>query len=230
MKSQTIPLKAPAANNRTRLSRALFVIVLVLFGSISAHAQQAGTMTPGQLVSLLQKGGLIVYIRHAATDHSQSDTDLSDFSNCSLQRNLSEQGKRESTDMAIAIRALRIPVGEVLSSPYCRSVDTAEIVFGRYEIVDNMQATFYTDKGKTQELADFLRAQISTKPASGMNTVLVGHTANLRDVTQVWPKPEGVAHVFEPLGAGQYRHLGRILPTDWPQLYKINEIRPVTAQ
>ncbi len=222
MTSQTTPLEAKVANNRTRLGQALFVIVLVLFGNISAHAQQAETMQPEQLVTRLQQGGLILYVRHAATDHSQSDTDLSDFSKCSLQRNLSAEGKQESRDMGTAIRALGIPVGKVLSSPYCRCIDTAKNAFGRYEIRNDMQATFYTDIARTQEFADFLRTQISTKPAPGMNTVLVGHTANLRDVTEVWPKPEGVVHVFEPLGAGKFRHLGRILPTDWPHLYKIN--------
>lgn len=209
-----------AANTCKKLACTLFVAALFFFVSLSAHAQQTGTMTPQQLVPLLQKGGLILYIRHAATDHSQSDRDLSDLTKCNLQRNLSEQGKQESMAMSTAIRALRIPVDMVFSSPYCRCVDTARIVFGRYEILNDMQATFYTDKVQTKRLADFLRMQLSAIPAKGMNTVLVGHTANLREVTKVWPKPEGVTHVFEPQGAGQYRHLGRILPTDWPSLIK----------
>lgn len=216
--SQINSRTAAAERPFTQLWCALLIITLVSVSGLSAHAQQAGTMTPEQLVPPLQKGGLILYIRHAATDHFQSDTDLSDFANCDLQRNLSEQGKRESTVMASAIRSLQIPVGEVLSSPYCRCVDTARIVFGKYEVHDDMQATFYTDKAQTRKLADFLRIQLSTIPVTKSNTVLVGHTANLREVTGVWPKPEGVAHVFEPLGAGNYRHLGRILPTEWPSL------------
>jgi phosphohistidine phosphatase SixA len=197
------------------------ICLLVSFqflASVAASAQQSGTMPAQELVSELRKGGLILYVRHAATDHSQSDKDLSDLSKCELQRNLSEQGRRESEAMGAAIRSLGIRIGKVFTSPYCRCVDTAEIAFGRYEKLDSMRATFFTDEALTRELTSYLRAQLTTVPQPGTNTVLVGHTANLKEVTDVWPKPEGVAHVFRPDGQGGFSHLGRILPTDWPML------------
>ncbi|MBO6519451.1 MAG: histidine phosphatase family protein [Rhodospirillales bacterium] len=201
-----------------KLKLVLYALVIGLCVVPVAGAQQTGALTPAQLVAMLQKGGLILYVRHAATDHSQSDKDLSDFSNCRLQRNLSDQGKREIAEMRDAIRALGIPIGSVYTSPYCRCVDTAKIGFGEYQILDEMRATFYTDKTDTAALSAFLKKQLSSKPRPGTNTVLVGHTANLRDVTSVWPKPEGVTHVFEPLGSNGYRHLGRIPPVEWKNI------------
>lgn len=203
---------------RSKLKIALCAFLLCLGTAQTTAAQQSGTLTPAQLLPLLQKGGLILYVRHAATDHSQSDKDLSDLSQCHLQRNLSDQGKRESEQMRDAIQTLGIPVGQVFTSPYCRCVDTAKITFGEYEIVNEMRATFFTNRAESAALGAFLRKRLSTKPEPGTNTVLVGHTANLRDVTNVWPKPEGVAHVFEPLGADGFRHLGRIAPVEWPKL------------
>lgn len=185
-------------------------------------AQQSGSLTPQELVALLQQGGYVLYARHAATDHSQSDQDLSDLRRCALQRNLSEQGKRESMEMGAAFKRLDIKVDEVFSSPYCRCVDTAQIAFGRYKIVDEMRATFFTNEEETKQLIAFLRMQLSKMPRDGHNTVLVGHTANLQDLTEVWPKPEGVAHVFRPLGEAGFEHLGRITPTDWNSLAATN--------
>ena len=196
-----------------------FAIVAVAMAiAASGGGARADDMTAKELATLLKAGGLIMYVRHAATDHSQSDVDVTDLGNCAMQRNLSEQGKEESRRMAAAIAELGIPVGEVYSSPYCRTVDTARLVFGRYTIEDGLTATFYTDAAETARIGTALRRMLSTVPEGAVNTVLVGHTANLSDVTKVWPKPEGVVHVFRPLGAGGFRHLGRIEPMDWTRL------------
>ena len=192
--------------------------ILMLLFSASAQAQQSGTHTSGQLIEKLQQGGYVLYVRHAATDHTQVDSDLSDFNNCGTQRNLSEQGKRETRVMKKAIAALGIKIGDVFTSPYCRCVDTAKIAFGRFDILRDMRATFYTDEVETKILTGFLHAQLSKIPRNGANTVLIGHTANLRDVTRVWPKPEGGVHIFKPLGDNGYEHLGRITPDAWAPL------------
>lgn len=110
--------------------------------------------------------------------------------------------------MADAIARLEIPIGQVLSSPYCRTIDTAMIVFGRYRIVDDLRATFFTDKNETDRINAALRARLAQRPDDGENTVPVGHIANLDDVTKIWPKPEGVVHVFRPLGKDGFEHLG----------------------
>ena len=207
---------------RGRLRNVAAAVLAVVFMAASTHAvadKHAGTLSPPELVAEMQKGGLILYVRHAATDHSQADTDLKDLSRCDLQRNLSQQGKDESRLLADTIARLGIKIGTVLTSPYCRCVDTAKIAFGRYEIEPGLRATFFTDEAESRELATYLRNQLSIIPDTGMNTVLVGHTANLRDVTKVWPKPEGVMHVFRPLGGGKgFEHLGRLPPKLWRDL------------
>lgn len=182
----------------------------------------AQELAPSALAALLQEGGYVLYVRHAATDHTQTDKDLSDLSRCDLQRNLSEQGKQEARIMGATIASLGIKVDEVYTSPYCRCVDTAKIAFRRYDLVEDMRATFFTNEEETRHLVAFLKTQLSRKPRAGHNTILVGHTANLQDLTKVWPKPEGVAHVFRPLGEAGYEHLGKIEPSDWAVLSASN--------
>lgn len=193
---------------------------LLLFGAVAgaACAQPIATSDPADLVALLKRGGLILYVRHAATNLEQADQDVTDLTRCDLQRNLSDQGRQESRTMASAISRFEIPIGQVLSSPYCRTIDTAEIVFGRYEIVDDLRATFFANEAETERINQVLHGLLGQPPGAGLNTVIVGHTANLDDVTSIWPEPEGVAHVFRPLGSDGFEHLGWIEPSDWADL------------
>ena len=196
--------------------------ILLFSATYSSIAQQTSDLhTPSELVELLADGGLILFVRHAATDHSQSDQDISDLSRCDLQRNLSQQGKDEAATIRAAVEKHQIPIGAILTSPYCRTVDTARLAFGRYTIVHDLRATFFTSASETNEINRKLRVLLSEAPDSGTNTVLVGHTANLSDVTDVWPKPEGVTHIFRPLGLQGFEHLGRITPEDWEKLLSI---------
>ena len=73
------------------------------------------------LLTMLRQGGLVIFFRHARTDFSQDDTDLSDLTNCETQRNLSPEGHAQAQLIGDAIAALDIPIGEVLSSELCRT-------------------------------------------------------------------------------------------------------------
>ena len=221
MSQTTFFLAGLARTSRRRRCWPLIVSVFLWLAAVplAAQANQPDDgLSPEELVSEMSGGGLILYIRHAATDHSQSDRDLTDLRNCAMQRNLSEEGKAETRIMGQAIAAFGVPIGEVLSSPYCRAVDTAEIAFGRYEIVDDLRATFFTSEAETKRLNGALREMLSRTPEEGTNTAIVGHTANLEDVADIWPKPEGVTHVFRPLEDEGFEHLGRISPAEWAAL------------
>ena len=43
---------------------------------------------------------------------------------------------------------------------------------------------------------------------------LVGHNANLKEATGVWPKKEGDSHVFRP-GAGGFVYIGDVTAEEW---------------
>jgi len=182
-----------------------------------ANAKEGVTVP--ELVAMLKQGGYIIYLRHGATDHTQNDQDLSDLRECSKQRNLNTQGKQESRLLGNAFKELGIKIDKVLSSPYCRCVDTALFAFNRVEIDMNMRATFATNQTETEFLKRYLTQQLKMPPLAQHNRVLVGHTANLREVTNVWPKPEGVMHIFKATGQ-DYQHMGRIPPSQWNSLVK----------
>ncbi len=168
-----------------------------------------------KLVKKLQSGGYVVFLRHAATDRTQTDQNRNELSNCLSQRNLSAAGRDQARMIGDAMRNLGIPVGTVFSSPYCRCKNTAELAFGKTEIADDLRFGLGDDMQQTARLATSLKTRLSALPAPGTNTILVSHTANLKEAAGIWPQPEGAAYVFKPLHGQDFEYLGRIPPDAW---------------
>ena len=170
------------------------------------------------LAARLKRGGMVLYFRHAATDQDQKDQRPIDLADCAKQRNLTEQGRQQSQAIGAAFRTLGIPVGQVLSSPFCRTVEMSKLAFGRFEKSDMLYFAIGASAADKAKAAAALRKMLSEPPAAGQNRIIVSHTANLKDAAGLWPKPEGVAIVFEPRGNDGFRALARIAPDDWPDI------------
>ena len=165
----------------------------------TATATPAGEeLARPDLLTALRQGGLVLYFRHARTDFSQDDTDLSDLTNCATQRNLSAEGREQARLIGVAIAALAIPIGEVLSSELCRTRETAELAFGRATPMPDL-TSFGTADSETeeQERVAALRRLLATPPKPGTNTVLVGHLFNIQAAADIG-LAEGEAAIFSP--------------------------------
>jgi phosphohistidine phosphatase SixA len=181
-------------------------------------ASEAALLEGQALVDLLRRGGNVIFFRHAATDRSQTDSDAQNLENCQTQRNLSEQGRSDARAIGQAFQALGIPVGQVLASPYCRTLETAQLAFGRVEPSRDLLPTLSAeDDARREELVAGLRRLLGTPPATGVNTILVSHQFNLQDATSV-SIVEGEAAVFEPVGANGFRLVARVPPNMWATL------------
>ncbi|WP_193173717.1 histidine phosphatase family protein [Nisaea nitritireducens] len=205
------------------LSRIFLTILMLGFPWQAALASSDGDASQtshlaisSDLVDELRGGGFILYIRHAATDHDVEDTDRDNLDNCTTQRPLSELGRDQSRRIGDALRKLGIPVAKIVASPYCRARNTAILAFGKAELIDDLKFSLGSGDENTERQTTVLRALLAEVPADGTNTVIAGHTANLREASGVWPKPEGVTVVFEPDGAGAFRYRAAIHPDSWP--------------
>jgi phosphohistidine phosphatase SixA len=171
-----------------------------------------------ELVQALRGGGHVLYFRHGITDLSTRDSDRTSLDNCATQRNLSDAGRKQMTDIGRQFKRLRIPVGTVLASPYCRTLETAKLAFGRVTGEAELAHTVTADNATTRRRADVLTKLLGTVPAAGSNTVMAGHTGNLQEATGIWPSPEGVAIVFKPDGRGASQYVATIPPNRWAEL------------
>ena len=114
-------------------------------------------------------------------------------------------------------------MGTVLASPYCRTIDTAKLAFGKVTPEPELEHTVTASETLTRQRAAALSKLLATVPQAGTNTVLAGHTGNLQEATGIWPSPEGVAIVFKPDGKGASRYLATVGPAHWAELGRTQE-------
>lgn len=194
--------------------------VAAFFSAFLLYAQnsfsEATDLSKSELIQKMQEGGLVIFIRHASTIKSQIDARPIDLSNCEKQRNLSEQGKQEASLIGQSFKKYGIKVSEVLTSPFCRCKDTAQLAFKSYEIRENLYYTIGLppEERKTKSLA--LHALLSTPPTNG-NRIIVSHTSNLKEAAGIWPRVEGGAYIFEPSEGASHNlnYLGSLTPSQW---------------
>lgn len=199
------------------------VLLIGLISAQSLPARDADLLSGSALVRALRQGGYNIYFRHAATDWSQSDRvrEAGDWTSCdpSRIRQLSDEGRETARAVGNAIRALGIPVGKVLASPYCRTVETASFMsLGQVEKttdVMNMRVADYF--GGREAIVKTARARLAARPDPGTNTVIVAHGNVARESTPVYPgEAEGV--VFRPEGNGEFSVVARVSPEEWIRL------------
>ena len=75
-------------------------------------------------------GGQVVLMRHAVTTPAVGDPDGMVLHDCRTQRNLSDEGRAHARQVGEAFRARGVPVAQLLSSPWCRCLETARLAFG----------------------------------------------------------------------------------------------------
>jgi phosphohistidine phosphatase SixA len=191
--------------------------VIVAVGAVTLEANAAPTADPG-LASELQRGGLVLVLRHAATDFSKPDQDPVDLSDCRTQRNLSEQGRADARAIGRGVRRLKLRIATVLSSAFCRTRETARLAFGRAAVSGALLNTVTAaHDARWRKQIRAARRLLGTKPAPGRLTVLVTHGSVVGDTTGLMLE-EGETLVFRPLGNSRFRLLGRILPPEWRTL------------
>ena len=169
-------------------------------------------MVPGvradpALLALLQRGGHVVLMRHAQTTPGVGDPEGMVLADCASQRNLSEPGRAQAAQAGAVWRARQVPVERLISSPWCRCVDTARIAFGRApELSPALGNLFGRGDPQGRQVAQ-MKALVE-RPASG-NRVLVSHGSTIQALTGVYLAPAEML-VVTPQGGGGFAVVGRL--------------------
>ena len=168
-----------------------------------------------RLLERLRAGGNVLVFRHAATDTGIDAT--GDLSDCSRQRNLSSEGRRQSRTIGRAFRRLEIPVGQVLASPFCRTRETARLAFGRLRASRALLSPeFFAETGNGQRKG--LRRLLTVRPGDQSNTVLVSHGSAIYDATGLNPDEGDVVVARPRRGARGFRLVSTIKADAWVSL------------
>jgi phosphohistidine phosphatase SixA len=194
----------------------LLSLVSTLVSTLGVTLASARAEPAAALVERLRQGGYVLYARHAISEGTEADP-VTDLGDCGQQRNLSDAGRTQAREIGAKLRALGIPVGPVLSSAYCRCLETARIAFGEPEVSPLLYFAAGATAADREQQSARLRALLAT-PVAGSNRVLVSHTSNLKEAVGIAPALEGEIHVFQPKADGTFQHLGAIEPGAWAEL------------
>ncbi len=148
----------------------------------------------------LQQGGVVALIRHARAP-GVGDPPGFRLEDCATQRNLSEGGREQARRLGAAFRDHGVAVARVLSSQWCRCLDTARLAFG--DGVEPLPAlnSFFA-KGETEGAQTrAVRAVVEGWRDQPGVLALVTHQVNITALTGVFPD-EGEILVLKPGAAG----------------------------
>jgi hypothetical protein len=170
-----------------------------------------------QLAAALRAGGLVVYFRHTATDFSRDDANMVAFDDCANQRPLSEAGRAQARAIGAQWRRLNLPVARVLASPYCRTLETARLIFPQVKVepADAARGGPIVESG--ERYAE-LKALFATPLPPGGNLVIASHGNPFQALAGSPYLREGEAAVLRPLGSGRWEVVARVLSEDWARL------------
>jgi broad specificity phosphatase PhoE len=164
------------------------------------------------LLRVLRSGGHVILMRHAMTVPGIGDPSGFALGQCATQRNLSQAGRADATKIGERFRQERIPVAAVLSSRWCRCLDTAKLAFGRVEPASMLDSMFLDEADARDRKLGDVRAYLKSARGAG-NVVMVTHDVNIQALVGGHMSPgEMAVAAVEPNGA--LRMIGRFSLTD----------------
>ena len=197
-------VKRPMHSNlNNRVSHFLFCLMalMLMFSTGSALPDDA------RVWAALKEGGKVILLRHAHVVIGEGIGKLSP-GNCAEEINLSPGGVEQAKRIGEAFRAHGIAIGEVLSSPYCRCLDTGRLAFGHATavqylkppgVVSEAQAAL-NDKRVLQEILQY---------RGPSNLVLITHDLNISNIVFEDSVDMGEFFVAQPNGA-DFKVIGEI--------------------
>lgn len=173
-------------------------------------------------VQLLRRGGLVLYMRHGTTDARIPDQIPVRLDDCQSQRPLTEAGRAQLDKIKGFVSKLRVPYSELISSPFCRAIESAQRVFGTSVQIDpELRYTATMPEVDKKPAVARTRHWLSRKvPTAGSNRVVVAHGPNIAELMDYMP-PEATLILFRPLGGSTppgFEYIASIEPSHWPQL------------
>ncbi len=145
----------------------------------------------------IMKGGYILHFRHAERDkwidvqmYDALESDLHDkgINQSRLAENeyfseavcLNKRGKIQAKAMGEHLKNINFPVGFIISSPICRSRQTVEIAFGRYDQLDrDLVHRGPYNQTKEDHIKDLIALYKSLPIEKSKNTIVSGHNGTL---------------------------------------------------
>ncbi|MEO1191791.1 MAG: histidine phosphatase family protein [Pseudomonadota bacterium] len=185
----------------------LTIALAVLLTAIAARPALAASE---EVWSALMSQPAIIFLRHAQTTPGTGDPPNFALDDCSTQRNLGDRGRQQARDFGQALRTAGVQVGKVLTSPWCRSRETAELMAVGPVAESDLIASIWNDRITNPDRSNELRVFIQAWQGPGV-LLLVSHGINIRRLLGLGAG-QGGGYVLlpDPEVEGGLRVIGRV--------------------
>jgi len=156
----------------THIITSLLASALLALVALPAQASLASDLTDGQHVLLM---------RHADAP-GYGDPSGYQLDQCSTQRNLGERGRKQAVILGQWLSTQGINSANVISSVWCRCVDTAKLLNKGAVTTSPALGSFFDDmslaKQQTKDLGKLIQIQLQEYPKTPL--ILVTHHVNIQ--------------------------------------------------
>jgi len=184
------------------------VAIVLLMVALTVLAVTPPAAASDDLWALLRSGGQIIFMRHAITTPGVGDPPGMRLDDCKTQRNLTDDGRQHARRVGEAFRTRGIAVTRVLSSPWCRCLETAKLAFGTPEVSSALGNLFGRPEARAEQVRR-MRAMVGVSPGPG-NVVWVSHGSTIVELTGVNPDTAEMV-VLTPQGGDRFTIAGRLV-------------------
>lgn len=172
-------------------------------------ARSDGTPRADIWQSLRAGRGYVVLLRHTLAPGTGDPAGFR-LGDCSTQRNLSLEGRRQAIAIGAQWRSNDLPVDRVLTSRWCRARDTARLLaIGKVRAYPALDSSFTVSDATSSRRTAKIQSLIDRHRGKRGVLVLVGHQVNITDLTGVAP-PSGGAVVVKADPSGSIRVIGSL--------------------
>lgn len=211
---------------------------------VGSFAPRSGTekkLAPGEVevpdfpIEQLKHGGYVVFLRHTprnieADEKAGQQRNVHDrLSVCSEATRLNELGVEYAEIIAVQMRRLNIPLGEIITSTSCRTQHMRRLMFPteNYMTMKEMLYIYAREPGANHAAYNSVIIDVLTKAvAHGQNRIILAHKNVIRHDTIGFMinLEEGDAAIFKPTGRyGEFNIVGRIPIQAWLDLHQRTE-------
>ena len=160
--------------------------------------------------SALRGMGKVVLMRHAIAPGTGDPSEFR-LGDCRTQRNLSAEGREQARQAGQEFRKRNIPIKQVLSSQWCRCLETAKLLnLGEVEPVPALNSFFRDRSTEDSQTAQTRRLIIEHRQQEGV-VIMVTHQVNITALTGIVPRSGG-AVVVQANAAGDVTVIGELDP------------------
>jgi phosphohistidine phosphatase SixA len=178
---------------------ALAIVLLLVAASGTARADDAAAW------AALRQGGAVALMRHGDAP-GVGDPPGWRLDDCATQRTLGERGRAEARAVGARLRAERIAIDRVVSSPWCRCIETARLVDAGPVHVEPAFANAFVLRERREALRDAGRTFVAAWRGPG-TLLVVTHGENIAALTGRAPATAEIV-VVAPGAGGALREIG----------------------